>query len=98
MAADRGAEIEGTMTRRPRPIGSKIAFGEGFRTPAPREPVVQDGLAGVRKPPKEETAGSMGLCAGAPYGDLKVVDGARASALEREAESRGAREGAEELV
>jgi hypothetical protein len=60
--------------------------------------VVRDSWAGVRKPPKEETAGSMGLCAGAPYGDLKVVDGARASALEREAESRGARDDDEELL
>jgi hypothetical protein len=55
-------------------------------------------MAGVRKPPKEETAGSMGLCAGAPYGDLKVVDGARASALELEADSRGARDEDEELI
>ena len=54
--------------------------------------------ASVRKPPKEETAGSMGLCAGAPYGDLQVVDGARASALEREADSRGARDEDEELI
>ena len=55
-------------------------------------------MAGVRKPPKEETAGSMGVCAGAPYGDLKVVDGARASAMEREADSRGARDEDEELI
>ena len=40
----------------------------------------------------------MGLCSGTPYGDLKVVDRARASALEREAESRGARDDDEELV
>jgi hypothetical protein len=36
-------------------------FGEGFRTPARCGTVVRDGWAGVRKPPKEETAGSMGL-------------------------------------
>ena len=40
----------------------------------------------------------MGLCSGTPYVDLKVVDRARASALEREAESRGARDDDEELV
>ena len=78
--------------------GWNFRFGEWFRTPAPLEPVVHDALAGVRKPPKEETAGRMGLCAGAPYGDLKVVDGARASALEREADSRGARDEDEELI
>jgi hypothetical protein len=37
--------------------------------------------AGVRKPPKEETAGRKGgVWRGAIYGDLRIADGARASA------------------
>lgn len=42
--------------------------------------------AGVRKPPKEETAGGMGsVWPGATYGDLKVTGGSLASPREPEA-------------
>ena len=47
--------------------------------------------------PRRRPRGAWG-CAQAPYGDLKVADGARGSGLEREAESRGARDDDEELV
>jgi len=51
-------------------------FGEGFRTPAPCGGGCAGSGAGVRKPPKEETAGRKRRCfAGAIYGDLSVASG-----------------------
>ena len=50
----------GCITSVPGPT-RKSSNGEGFRTPAPCRTVVQVAGAGVRKPPKEETAGRKGL-------------------------------------
>ncbi len=56
-------------------------FGEGFRTPALCGTAVRDAGAGVRKPPKEETAGRKGaVWLAAIYGDLRIADATRASA------------------
>jgi hypothetical protein len=42
---------------------ANVAKGEGFRTPALGDGRARGG-AGVRKPPKEETAGRKGRCLG----------------------------------
>ena len=53
------------------------ALIRGFRTPALRDGRAASG-AGVRKPPKEETAGRLGAgSAGATYGDFGIADEAR---------------------
>ena len=57
------------------------ALIRGFRTPALCGTVVRDAGAGVRKPPKEETAGRKGaVWLAAIYGDLRIADATRASA------------------
>jgi len=56
-----------------------VGYGEGFRTPALCDGGARRG-AGVRKPPKEETAGRKGaVLRGATYGDLRLADGSRLS-------------------
>ena len=57
------------------------ALIRGFRTPALCGTAVRDAGAGVRKPPKEETAGRKGaVWLAAIYGDLRIADATRASA------------------
>jgi hypothetical protein len=74
-------------------------FGEGFRTPARCRTVVRGAGAGVRKPPKEETAGrKSAVWWGAAYGDLEVADGAPASAGKGQAEDRVDRKDDDKLV
>ena len=90
----RGAPSNGRpyrrLTRRP----SYEGFG---RRPVPGRSCAM--WAGVRKRPKEETAGRKGaVWLGATYGDLKVADGGRALALERKAEIGGVRKDDHELV
>ena len=53
-------------------------FGEGFRTRALCGPVARGAWAGVRKPPKEETAGRRGPFGERDYGDLRIADCCRA--------------------
>jgi hypothetical protein len=47
---------------------------EGFRMPALHRPLLSAGdRAGVRKPPRKETASRKGVAAAATYGDLRVA-------------------------